>query len=93
MSTTEDIARLNAQIQEIKEYLNRIEDRIEVVYTDMGRIRENMAIRDDIDRLRETMATSRDVDKLWKFFWIFLTAIVGLSITLIIFLLTKQAQP
>jgi hypothetical protein len=93
MSTAEDIARLNTQTDELKEYMNRIENRIDTVYIDMGRIRENMATHDDLDRLREAMATSKEVDRLWKFNWIFLTAIIGLLATLIIFLLTKQPKP
>ncbi len=93
MSTAEDIARLNTKTDELKEYLNRIENRIDTVYTDMGRIRENMATHDDLDRLREAMATSKDVDRLWKFDWIFLTAIISLLAALIIVLLTKQPKP
>ncbi len=93
MSTAEDISRLNTRIEELKAYLNRIDARIETVYNDMGRIRKNMATHDDLDTLREAMATSKDVDRLWKIAWIFLTAIIGLLVTLIIFLLTKQATP
>ncbi|PWB55363.1 MAG: hypothetical protein C3F06_02765 [Candidatus Methanoperedenaceae archaeon] len=93
MSAAEDIARLTVQTEELKAYLNRIDNRIETVYNDMGRIRENMATHDDLDRLREAMATSKDVERLWKIAWIFLTAIIGLLVALINFLLTKQPKP
>ncbi|MCZ7385341.1 MAG: hypothetical protein O8C63_11420 [Candidatus Methanoperedens sp.] len=96
MVSSEDIARLNARIDELKEYLKRIEGRVDATYTDMGNVRENMTTRADLDNIRvamATMATSKDVDRLWKFDWIFLTAIIGLLVTLIIFLLTGQAKP
>lgn len=89
MGSAEDIARLNMQVNELKDYLIRIEKRIDTIYADMGYVRQNMATRDDLNTLRETMATSRDVERLWKLNWIYLTAIVGLLATLVYFLLSK----
>jgi len=80
---------LNRQIDELKDYLNRIEKRIDTTYVDMGHVRENMATRDDLNTLREAVATSKDVDRLWKLNWIYLTAILGLLGTLIYYLLSK----
>jgi hypothetical protein len=89
MKSSEDPARLDVRIDELKEYLTRVETRIDTVYVDMGYVRQNMATRDDLNILRETMATSKDVDRLWKLNWIYLTAIVGLLATLVYFLLSK----
>ncbi len=89
MGSAEEIARLNMQMDELKDYLIRIEKRIDTIYSDMGYVRQNMATRDDLNILRETMATSKDVERLWKLNWIYLTAIVGLLATLVYFLLSK----
>jgi len=76
-------------MDELKERLNRIEKRIDTVYTDIGYVRENMGTREDLNTLRAVMATSKDVDRLWKLNWIYLTAILGLLGALIYYLLSK----
>ena len=89
LNSINDIANMDIRINEIKEYLDRIDKRIDTIYSDMGYIRENMATREDVNILREVMATSKDVDRLWKINLIFITAIVSLSATLIYFLLSN----
>lgn len=89
MNSINDIANINIRINEIKEYIDRIDKRIDTIYSDMGYIRENMATREDVNILREVMATSKDVDRLWKINLIFIAAIVSLSATLIYFLLSN----
>ncbi len=89
MVSSEDIVRLNARIDELKDYLTRIEARVDATYTDMGNVRENMTTRADLDNIRVAMATSNDVDRLWKLNWIYLTAILGLLGALVYFLLSK----
>lgn len=82
------MANLSRRIEELKEHLLRIEQRIDTVYSDMGYIRENMANSGDLNIMRDVMATSKEVDRLWKFNWIYLAAIIGLLSTLLFFLLT-----
>lgn|GEM_PF-6924616 len=90
MVSSDDIARLNARIDEIKDYLTRIEERIDTTHTDMGNVRENMATRDDIDRIRFAMATSKDVDRLWKLNWVYLGTTLALLGALVVYFLTKN---
>ena len=89
LNSANDIIRLEKQIDELKEYIKRLENRIELIYKDMGYIRENMANREDVDRLRELMATSKEVEKLWKLNFIYITAIIGLLATLLYYFLSK----
>ena len=44
-----DLAHLNMRVDELKEHLNRIEDRIDTIYIDIGHVRENMATREDLN--------------------------------------------
>lgn len=90
MDSPEDIAHLDMRIDELKEYLIRVEKRIDTIYTDMGHVRENMATREDLNRVRGVMATSKDVDRLWKLNWVYLGAILALLGTLVIYFLTKN---
>lgn len=83
MNSINDIANINIRINEIKEYLDRIDKRIDTIYSDMGYIRENMATREDVNLLREVMATSKDVDRLWKLNQIYLGAIITLVVSLL----------
>ena len=89
MNSTDDIVHLNSRIDELKNYLDRIETRIETIYSDIGYIRENMAIREDTNRLRDVMATSKDVDKLWKLNLIYVGAIITLVVSLICYFFLK----
>lgn len=90
MVASEDIARLNARIDELKDYLTRIEERIDATHIDMGNVRENMATRGDIDRIRVAMATSKDVERLWKLNWVYLGTTLALLVALVGYFLTKK---
>jgi len=87
LNSTDDIVHLNSRIDELKNYLDRIETRIDTIYSDIGYIRENMAIREDINRLRDVMATSKDVDRLWKLNQIYVGAIITLLASLLVSLI------
>jgi len=89
LNSANDTIHIEKQIEELKEYIKRLENRIELIYKDMGYIRENMATREDVNRLRGSMATSIEVEKLWKLNFIYITAIIGLSVTLLYYLLSK----
>jgi len=83
LNSTDNIVQLNSRIDELKDYLNRIENRIDLIYSDMGHLRENMATREDINRLRDNVATSTEVDRLWKLNQIYVGAIITLLASLL----------
>ncbi len=95
----EDITRLNARMDELKDYLTRIEVRVDATYTEMSNVRGSMTTRADLDNIRvvmanmmTNMATSNDVNRLWGIYKILIAAILTLLVGLIIFILTKQPK-